>query len=89
MPKQSSMMIFIPCTYTVVSVVSDCCLTTIEQFPAISWWELATLQLYFVLDQQLECYSAILLKQQSVDRHVASSELISLIPRQLVFDLTP
>jgi hypothetical protein len=49
-------MIFIPCTYTVVSVVSDCCLTAIEQFTAISWREQATLQLddnkvLFIQDQ--------------------------------------
>jgi hypothetical protein len=43
-----------------------------------------------VLDQHalLDLYSASLLKQQSVDRHVAPLGHISLIPNQPVFDLT-
>jgi len=37
----------------------------------------------------LDFYSAISLKQQSADRHVAPLGHIFLIPRQPVFSLTP
>jgi hypothetical protein len=74
---------------------SDCCLTPIQQFSAISRREQVNFQwdddeFRFVLDQhaELDCYSASSLKQQSVDRHVAPLGLIIPIPSQPVFVLS-
>ena len=64
-------------------------------FSAISWREQVKfvnemMMRSFVPDQhaKLDLYSASLLKQQSVDRHVAPLGHISLIPSQPVFVLT-
>ena len=45
----------------------------------------------YVLDKhdELDCYSASSLKQQSADRHVAQIGHIILIPREPVFVLSP
>ena len=63
---------------------------------ARSWREQVNFQrddneVRFVLDQhaELDFYSASSLKQQSAGRHVTPLEHIILIPRQLVFVLTP
>ena len=75
--------------------VSDCCLTPIQQFLAILWWEQVYFQwdddeIRFFLDQhELDFYSASSLKQQSAGRHVAPLGHIILIPSQPVFALTP
>ena len=72
--------------------VSDCCLTPIQNFSAISWQEQVNFQwdddeVHFVLDQhaELDFYSAKSLKQQSADRHVVPLGHISLIPSKPVF----
>jgi hypothetical protein len=51
----------------------------------------STDEVRFVLDQhaELDFYSAISLKQQSMGRHVAPLGHIILIPRQPVFALSP
>ena len=76
--------------------VSDCCLTPIQQFSAISWREQVNFQwdddeVCFVLDQQaeLDFYSASSLKQQFVGKHVTPLRHIILIPSQPVFALSP
>jgi hypothetical protein len=63
---------------------------------AVSWREQVNFQwdddeVRFVLDHhaELDFYSAILLKQQSADRHVTPLWHIILIPSQPVFDLSP
>ena len=65
-------------------------------FLARSWREQVNFQrddkeVRFVLDQhaELDFYSASSLKQQSAGRHVTPLGHIILIPRQLVFVLTP
>ena len=74
--------------------VSDCCLTSTQQFAAISWREPVNFQwdedVRFVLDQhaELDFYRASSLKQQSAGRHVSPLGYI-LIPSQPVFVLTP
>ena len=77
-----------------ILAVSDCCLTPIQQFSAISWREQVNFQwndeVRFVLDKhaELDFYSACSLKQQSADRHVASLGHIILIPSQPVLVLS-
>ena len=68
----------------------------VSNFSAISWHEQITVwdndgNVSFVLDQHayLDLYSASSLKQQSVDKHVASLRQIILILGQPVFVLTP
>jgi hypothetical protein len=75
--------------------MSDCCLTPIQQFSAISWREQVNYQwdddeVRFVLDQhaELDFYSASSLKQQSAGRHVAPLGHIILIPSQPVLTLS-
>jgi len=76
--------------------VSDCCLTPIQQFSAISWRERVNFQwdgdeIRSVLDQHagLDFYSASSLKQQSAGRHVAPLGHIIMIPSRPVFALSP
>jgi hypothetical protein len=76
--------------------VSECCLTPIQQFSAISWREQVNFQwdydeVRFVLDQHdgMDFYSASSLKQQSADRLVSPFGHIILIPSQPVFGLSP
>jgi hypothetical protein len=73
--------------------VSGCCLNVNT---AIFWREQVNVQgnddeVRFVLDQHawLNCYSAISLKQQSSNRHVAPLGHIILIASQTVFALSP
>jgi hypothetical protein len=75
---------------------SDCCLTPIQQFSAISWREQVIFQwdddeVRFVLAQyaELDFYSASSLKQQSASRNVALLGHIILIPSQPVSVLSP
>jgi hypothetical protein len=75
--------------------VSDCCLSPTQQFHSYSMARTVNSQwnsdeVRFVLDLQafLDFYSAISLKQQSMDRHAASLEDIILIPSQPVFALS-
>jgi hypothetical protein len=76
--------------------VSDCCLTHLSNFSAISWREQDKFQwdddeVRFVLDQhaELDFHSASSLKQQSVGRHFAPLWQIILIPSQPVFAFIP
>jgi len=78
-------------TTITIQWVSDCCLTPIRQFSAISWREQVNFQWHddeirFVLDQhaELDFHSASSLKQQSAGRHVAPLGHIILIPSQPV-----
>jgi len=75
-------------------------LRQLSNFSVISWREQVNFQwddddddyeVRFVLDQhaQMDFYSASSLKQQSVDRHIASLEHIILIQSQPVFALSP
>jgi hypothetical protein len=75
--------------------VSDCCITPIQQFSAISWREQVNFQsdddeVRFVPDQHdgLDFSSASSLKQQSAGRHVAPLGHIFQIPSQPVFALS-
>jgi hypothetical protein len=76
--------------------VSECCLTSIQPFSAISCREQVNIQwdddeVRFVLDQhtELDFYSVSSLKEQSAGRHVAPLRHIILIPSQPVFALSP
>ena len=76
--------------------VNDYCLTPNEQFPSYfmartSYFEWNDDEIRFVLDQhtELDFYNASSLKQQSAGRQVAPLEHIIMIPRQLVFVLSP
>ena len=78
--------------------VSDFCLSPTQQFHSYIMVRTANFQwnydeVHFVLDCQglLDFYSAISLKQQSVDRYAAQPEDITciLIPSQPVFALSP
>ena len=76
--------------------MSECCLTPIQLFSAITWREQFFFQrdddeVRFVLDQhaELDFYSASSLKQQSAGRHVAPLGHIIMIPGQPVFALSP
>ena len=76
--------------------MSECCLTPIQLFSAITWREQVFFQrdddeVRFVLDQhaELDFYSASSLKQQSAGRHVAPLGHIIMIPGQPVFALSP
>ena len=76
--------------------VSDCCLTPMQNFAAISWREQVYFQwnddeVRFVLDTnaELDFYSASSLKQQYTGRHVAPLGHIILIPSQPVLALSP
>ena len=57
--------------------MSDCCLTTSEQFSSISWGEQVTFRwdddVHNLLDQQaeLDFYNSSSLKKQCTGRHVA------------------
>ena len=75
--------------------LTDCCLTLIQQFSAISWREQVNFQcdddeVHFVLDQlaELDFYNSNSLQQQSADRHVVPLWHIILIP-EIVFVLCP
>ena len=76
--------------------VTDCCLKPHQHFfPAISWREQVNFQwdddeVRFVLEQHayLALYIASSLRQQSVDRHVATPGHIILISNQSVFALS-
>ena len=74
--------------------VSDCRITPIQQFSAISWGEQVNFQwdddeVRFVLDQhaELDFYNASSLKQKSAGRHVAPLGHIIPIPSQPVYVL--
>jgi hypothetical protein len=76
--------------------VSECCLTPIQQFSAISWREQVNFrrdddEVRLVLDQhaELDFYRDSSLKQQSAGRHVAPLGHIILIPIQSVFAPSP
>ena len=77
--------------------MSDCCLTLIQHFSAISWREQVNFQsddvdeVRFILEEhaELDFYSASSLKQQSAGIHVALLGHIILIPKQPVFALSP
>ena len=76
--------------------VSNCCLTPIQQFSAISWREQVNFQwdddeVRFVLDQhaELDFCNVISLKQQSAGRHVSILGHIILITSHTVFALSP
>ena len=75
--------------------MSDCYLTQLSHFSAISWREKVNFQcddddVRFVLDQhaEFEFYSASSLKQQYAGRHVAPLGHIILNPSQSVFALS-
>ena len=74
--------------------VSDCCLTSTQQFSVISWQEQVNFQwddVCFVLDKHAEFdfYSTSSLKQQFAGRYVAPLGHIIPIPSQPVFAITP
>jgi hypothetical protein len=76
--------------------MSDCCLTPIQKFFGYIMAKQVHIQwddddVRFVLDQHtwFDFYSAIALKQQSMDRPVVPLGHIILIPRQPVFALSP
>ena len=74
---------------------SDCCLTPIQQFSAISWWEQVNFQwddveVCFVLDQHAELDFILLAHwKKSAGRHVAPLGHLIVIPNQPVFALSP
>jgi hypothetical protein len=69
-----------------IAWVSDCCLTSTQQF--CKWNRDET---RFLLDQHayLDCYSASSLKQQPAEIHVAALGHIILIPSHPVCGLSP
>jgi len=76
--------------------VSDCCLSPTQQFYSYIMartvnfqWNSDEVRFVLYLQALLDFYSAISLKQQSMDRHAASLEDIILIPSQPVFALSP